>query len=129
MKRLLILISILFMAGCVSRFNVEKANTYLSSHPDRPADIKEAISIGKVVTGMNEEEVSICMGKPGTISTTQAYPSNTKTTVWGYFNGGPSKRVFILFKDGTVTGINEISQTGMIMVQPSAPIISGPVMT
>ena len=120
MKRILILISIMFLAGCVSTFNAEKANTYLLSHPDRPAQIKEAVSIGKVVPGMNEEEVTICMGKPTTITTTQNYPSNNITTVWSFLRGGPMKRVFIVFRDGAVAGINEITQKGtMVMPYPN----------
>ena len=124
MKRILILISIIFLAGCASKFDVEKANTYLLTHPDRPAEIKEAISVGKVVQGMNEEEVTICMGKPDTISTTQRYPLNYTTTIWGYFDwaASKSKRVFILFNDGAVAGINEITQTGTLPVN-SRPLI------
>ena len=119
MKRILILISIMFLAGCVTtKFNVERANTYLLSHPDRPAQIKEAISVGEVVQGMNEEEVIICMGKPDSVSITQSYPLNNKVTKWGYLGGVPSKRVFILFRNGTVRKINVVTQNSR-MINPS----------
>jgi hypothetical protein len=128
MKKIIILISIMFFAGCVSKFNVEKANTYVMSHPDRPDHIKKAISVGEVVQGMNEEEVTICMGKPDTITTTQSYPLNTITTGWFYFNNSQLKRTFIFFKDGAVVGINISTQKGMIVMPfPGGPINSGPI--
>ena len=128
MKRIFILIAIMFLASCASKFNVEKANTYLLSHPDRPADIKEALSVGKVVPGMNEEEVTICMGKPDTITTTQSYLSNQIVmTNWGYLNGMPSKRVFILFRDGIVRNINVITQSGTRKLYPGGTINPGPI--
>lgn len=126
MKRVLILISIMFLAGCVSRFNVEKANTYVLSHPDRPANIKEAISVGQVVQGMNEEEVTICMGKPDIITTTQSYPLNEKTTAWRYLNRSQLKTTFILFRDEIVAAVNVTTQKGMIiMPYQGGPINSG----
>ena len=128
MKRMPILISIIFLAGCVSTFNVEKANTYLLSHPDRPADIKEAISVGEIVQGMNEEEVTVCMGKPDVITTSQSYPLNTTTTTWAYFNRAKLKRTFILFKDGAVVAINVSTQNGMmVMPYPVGATNSGPI--
>ena len=95
MKKIIILISIIFLASCAHKYNVEKANTYLMSHKDRPAHIKEALLAGNVVQGMNEEEVHICVGKPDIITTTQSFPSNEEVTFWGYL--APSKRVFIFF--------------------------------
>jgi hypothetical protein len=116
MKRILILISIMFLAGCFSTFNVEKANTYLLSHPDRPDHVKEAISVGTVVQGMTEEEVTICMGKPDTITTRQSYSNNMKTTIWCYFDGAPTKRVCICFINGAVGEVNEFNQTGIQII-------------
>ena len=116
----------MFLSGCVSGVNVEKANTYLLSHPDRPAQIKEAISVGKVVQGMNEEEVTICMGKPNVITTSQSYTLNT--TTWAYFNRAKLKRTFIIFRDGAVAGINVSTQKGMIAAPyPVGTINSGPI--
>ena len=130
MKRILFLIFIMFLAGCVStKFSTEKANTYLLSHPDRPAQIKEAISVGEVVQGMNEEEVTLCMGKPDVITTSQSYPLNTTSTTWAYFNRAKLKRTFIFFKDGAVAGINVSTQKGIIISPyPGGPINSGPVL-
>ncbi len=125
MKRVLVLIFILFLAGCVSKFNVEKANTYLLSHPNRPDHIQEAISVGTVVQGMNEEEVAICMGKPDTITTRQSNLSNMKSIIWCYFDGAPTKRVCICFINGAVGEVNEFTQTGM----PVVTVNPGPVIT
>ena len=114
MKKILILISIMFLTGCVYTFNVEKANTYLLSHPDRPAQIKEAISVGEVFQGMNEEEVTLCMGKPDVVTTSQSYPLNTTMTTWAYLNRAKLKRTFIIFKDGAVVAINVSTQKGTV---------------
>ena len=128
MKKILILISFMFLAGCVSTFNVENANTYLLSHPDRPDEIKEAISIGQVVQGMNEEEVTLCMGEPDVITTSESYPLNMISTTWIYFNRAKLKRTFIYFKNGAVAGINVSTQKGMIVVPyPAGTINSGPI--
>ena len=127
MKKILILISIMFLAGCVSTFNVEKANTYLQSHPDRPDHIKKAISVGEVVQGMNEEEVTIYMGKPDVITNSQNYQFNTNSTTWAYFNRAKLKRTFILFKNGAVIGINTSTQKGILMAYPVGTISPVPV--
>ena len=128
MKRILILFSIMLLAGCVSGFDVKKANTYLLSHPDRPDHIKEAVSIGEVVMGMNEEEVTICMGKPDIITTTQSYPLNKTSNVWTYLNPAKFTRKFIVFRDGVVEGVNVTTQTGTVGVPYSGGVIyPGPV--
>ncbi len=69
MKKIFILLSIMFLTSCATQdaFNVEKANTYLMSHKERPSHIKEALSAGRLAQGMNEEEVKICWGKPDRI--------------------------------------------------------------
>ena len=107
----------MFLSGCVSKFSVEKANTYLLSHPERPAQIKEAIAVGEVVPGMTEEEVIICLGKPDIITTNiQSYPVNMELTFWRYFNSTRLNTVNISFRDGIVSGINASTQKGMIVM-------------
>ena len=114
MKKLFILISIIFLAGCATPyvFNVEKANEYLMSHKERPAHIKEAISVGKLARGMNEEEVNICWGKPDSIEK-RAMPDH-EVTIWRYlinktvghtFRGSITRKKIakeVRFRNGTV---------------------------
>lgn len=85
MKKIIILIALMFLASCVTQhaFNVEETNTYLMSHKERPVDIQEALSAGKLAQGMNEEEVKICWGKPDSIEK-RSIP-NHEIIVWKYF--------------------------------------------
>jgi len=85
MKKLLLFVSVIILASCATQhvFNAGKANTYLIAHKDRPAPIQEALSVGKLARGMNEEEVKICWGKPERIET-RSMP-NREIKFWRYF--------------------------------------------
>ena len=121
MKKLLLLFSVMFLGSCASQhtFNVEKANTYLMSHKERPAGIQEAMSVGKLAQGMNEEEVKICWGKPDRIEK-RAMP-NHEITIWRYFanqtvgytrRGSITRKKIskeVTFRDGTVITWREIN--------------------
>ena len=121
MKKILILISIIYLTGCATQhvFNMDKANTYLFSHKGRPAHIKEALSVGKLAQGMNEEEVKICWGKPDSIE--KISMPNHEVIVWKYFGNQRlgyttrgktiTKKVMskgVTFNDGHVTTWKEI---------------------
>ena len=71
MKKLWLFISVVILASCATQhvFNAEQANSYLMSHKDIPVHIQEALSVGKLARGMNEEEVEICWGKPKRVET------------------------------------------------------------
>ena len=80
MKKIFILFSIMFLAGCATQhvFDAEKANSYLLSHKERPARIQEALAAGNLARGMNEEEVTICWGKPERIEKRSLQKTQTK---------------------------------------------------
>ena len=121
MKKILLLISVMFLASCATQhvFNAEKANTYLLSHTDRPVHIQEALYDGKVAEGMNEEEVKICWGKPDVI-VKRAVPDH-EIIIWRYFEDlvvgyGPKRSMIrkklskeVTFRDGTVINCSEIN--------------------
>ena len=121
MKKLLLLISVMFLASCATQdvFNTEKANTYLMSHKERPEHIKEALSVGKLAEGMNEEEVEICWGKPDRIEK-RSMPTH-EIIIWRYLDNraiGHSNRgrqlvrkkisKEVTFRDGRVNSWREI---------------------
>lgn len=121
MKKLLLIISFMFLASCVTQhvFNAEEANTYLMSHKERPVGIQEALSVGKLTRGMNEEEVKICWGKPDSIE--KSSMPDHEIAMWKYFghqrygytNKGKSisKKVMskgVTFRDGIVITWKEI---------------------
>ena len=84
MKKSWLLISVLILASCATQhvFNTEQAKSYLMSHKDRPVHIQEALSVGKLARGMNEEEVQICWGKPHRIET-KSFPRH-EFKFWRY---------------------------------------------
>jgi hypothetical protein len=85
MNKLLLFICVIFLTSCATQdvFDAEKADTYLMSHSERPVYIKEALSVGKLAKGMNEEEVDICWGKPGRIEE-RSMPDH-ESIIWRYF--------------------------------------------
>lgn len=121
MKKLLLLISVMFLASCATQhvFNAEKANTYLMSHRQRPAHIQEALSVGKLAQGMNEEEVEICWGKPDRIEK-RSLPDH-EITIWRYLENREVGHTFrrsimkkmlskeVKFRDGAVITWREIN--------------------
>ena len=121
MKKSFFLIFIIFLAGCATQhvFDEKKANAYLLSHIDRPALIQEALSAGKLAQGMNEEEVTICWGKPDKIINKSM--SNKVVTIWRYpeyqvVGNSPRRSILkktlskqVTFKDGAVISWMEMN--------------------
>ncbi len=121
MKKLLVLISVMFLASCATQhvFNAEEANTYLLSHKERPIYIQEALSVGKLAQGMNEEEAEICWGKPDRIEK-RSMPQH-EVEIWHYFEdrivGHTYRRSIkrkvlskeVKFRNGTVISWREIN--------------------
>ena len=119
MKKLLLLVSVMFLASCATQhvFDPEKANTYLMSHRNRPGHIQEALSIGKLAKGMNEEEVEICCGKPERVEK-RSIPDH-EVIIWRYFEdrtiGSTRRRIIkrnvlskeITFRKGAVISWRE----------------------
>ena len=85
MKKSWLFIFVVILASCATQhvFKAEKAKSYLMSHKDRPVHIQEALSVGKLARGMNEEEVEICWGKPHRIET-KSFPRH-EFKFWRYF--------------------------------------------
>jgi hypothetical protein len=120
MKKTLVLISIMFLASCATQyvFDVQKANTYLMSHKTRPGHIQEALSVGKLAQGMNEEEVKICWGNPDRIEK-RSLPGHG-VTIWRYlenrvvahnFRRSITKKMLskeVTFRNGSVINWREI---------------------
>ena len=78
--------TLLFVAGCATQkfiFDPNKASAYLSTHKDRPAQIVAALSEGKPVVGMTEEEVELCWGVPQKKIT--GVVDSVSRASWGYF--------------------------------------------
>ena len=110
MKKILFLIIIMFMTGCVHKFDVQKANTYLMLHSYRPVNIQEALLEGRVVEGMNEEEVFICLGKPNAIMTVKNPTKNFESITWRYGNPPRERPVkMIMFREVAVIDIRELN--------------------
>ena len=85
MKKLLCLVGAIFICGCgTPRFVVDLqcVQEYLTAHPDRPADVRSAIVTGRVVKGMTRDEVTICWGKPDSVTTEEKDGIVTET--WLY---------------------------------------------
>ncbi len=55
---------------------------YLKAHPDLPEDIRNGIKSGKLVKGMDKDQVTLCMGKPNKMEVSQSGPVKEET--WDY---------------------------------------------
>ena len=77
--------ALLLLAGCTTEdvgFSANVAATYLAAHQDRPAPIKDALSVGKLAEGMKEEEVRICWGDADSVK--EENNAGLHITYWAY---------------------------------------------
>ena len=92
---------VLLFIGCATHkfaFDAKKASAYLATHQDRPANIINALSAGRPVVGMTEEEVELCWGTPQKKITGEF--DNVPTVSWSYLE----PRVIAYAGTGTVWG-------------------------
>lgn len=88
MKRLLLLVLIFAVSGCItspfsSRDN--RINAYIKKNPDVSPEVISAIRDKLILTGMTMEQVSLAWGEPGTKKVMPA-GGNKKETIWYYYD-------------------------------------------
>ena len=77
---LVCVIALLWLQGCVSAGS--RRQNYVASHPELGRDISTAILEGRIIKGMNTEDVRAAWGEPD--QTTASASGQDLTKTWSY---------------------------------------------